>query len=170
MLDGACGQLFGDLSADVRHSFDDELYRIICEACPSREKESVLQLYAIGIAVLIGEPKEWRTSKKLFGSLRDVHRTLNLTTLNVLWVLRESSEEANQEAPISKHEAAEGIGIATKVMQTVEKTTRENWPTSDPRARGSFLRLPEKLLGKNIDPVVQLEVHIHILNICSWKY
>ncbi|KAF2653944.1 hypothetical protein K491DRAFT_495044 [Lophiostoma macrostomum CBS 122681] len=155
MLDGACSQLLSCLSADARQSFDEELHHIICKTCVRNDLR--LWLYAFGVAVLIERLNdsvhhEWRTKsgQKLFGSLKNVHKTLQLTYLNVVWVF-------NKDCDISAYEAAEGIRIATRVILPVDKSTREKWPTSDRIARGIFPKLPEKVLRENIDPVVQIE-------------
>ena len=161
MLEGACGQLLVTLSSEARHLFDKNLYQIICTYRPGQD---LMQLLAFGIAVLAEPsataksgtrsplPVEWTTksSRKLFESLENVHKTIRLTYLHVVWMLKCGNG-------FSDRDAADGIRIAIRVLQSVDKATRERWPSNDPNAKEIYPKLPSKILQQGINPGVQLE-------------
>ena len=58
---------------------------------------------------------------------------------------------------------AEHIRIATKVIESVDKATREKWSASNRHGKEIITKLPERILREGIDPVAQLEVPMCIL-------
>ena len=110
MLNGACRRLYSLLPGDLRQRFDAEL----CNILRSKRvvQSSMLFLWAEGIVLLTEHPEgvaslqslptdeeptsterlkqHWTTpsGQKLFGSTKDSHKTIELTCLNVVWVLR----------------------------------------------------------------------------------
>ncbi|KAF2109231.1 hypothetical protein BDV96DRAFT_615909 [Lophiotrema nucula] len=173
MLNGACQGLLSILSTDDQHRFDKELCQIL--SSHSTGQDSMLLLWCIGIVLLVEESqhtagasnkfsggsnvqmptpvhqRQWSTAsgRKLFGSPKWLLKTINLTYLSVIW--------ATKGDGVSDAEAVEGIAIGTRVLKLVDRETREQWPTSNDLARGSFPKLPLKILRDGISATVQLE-------------
>lgn len=167
MLNGACKGFLNILSSQTRHSFDTELCRILSSNGAGRN--SMLMLWCIGIVILAEHPEaiqrprrsdttftsqpplEWKTAsgRKIFGS-ESCKKTVNLTYLNVIWA-------AKGDVGISDGEALEGIRIATRTLQCIDRQVYEAWPKSSSLAAGTFSKLPAKILRSSINPAVQLE-------------
>jgi hypothetical protein len=94
--------------------------------------------------------QQWTTpsGQKLFGSLKDLYKTINLTCLNVLWILK---------GEVVGDEAIEGIRIASRVLRFIDRNVKDSWPKSDTMADSLFKRYPAKIVGSDITPPVLFE-------------
>lgn len=97
--------------------------------------------------------RQWKTAsgRKLFGSSRGLHKTINLTYLSVIWACKGG-------VGVSDVEAIEGIRIAVRTMQVVNEGVRQAWPSSGQLALDIAPKLPSKILRQGINSTVQLEV------------
>lgn len=129
----------------------------------------MLLLWCFGIAILaehpqdvgkkrnptssLARPTEWKTAsgRKLFGSSSGLGKAINLTYLSVIWA-------SKGDVGVSDTEAVEGIRIATRTMQLVDKDLRESWPNSTSITRNTSPKLLAKVMRRGIDPGVKLEV------------
>ncbi|KAF1913649.1 hypothetical protein BDU57DRAFT_502327 [Ampelomyces quisqualis] len=171
MLNGACRNLLGLLSTHRREQFDQVLSHILSST--STGQKSMLMLWCFGIA-LLAEPwsettvtrnprldvertavtskTQWKTASghKMFGSLDRIHKTISLTYLSVIFAIKDDEH-------VSDEDAVEGIRIAIRTLQCVDRTALKEWPKSSPLAKGTFTKLPLKILRTNINPAVQFE-------------
>lgn len=159
MLNGACHQLFALLPRDAQQQFDQQLRHILKSSDVG--KDAMLLLWCFGIVLLIEYPeasstrptrrpdhvvsiqgarKDWKTAsgQKLFLGSTSLYRTITLASLSVVWAIKGG-------VGVSDDEAIQGIRIASRVLRVIDQEVRENWPKSDARARGTFLKLVEKI-------------------------
>lgn len=159
MLSGACCQLFNQLPYDAQQQFDHQLRHILKSSDVG--KDAMLLLWCFGIVLLVEYPegirgsqaqrsdqtrrmpsakKEWQTAsgQKLFLGSASLYRTITLASLSVIWAIKGG-------VGVSDEEAMEGIRIASRVLGVIEQDVRENWSRSDSRAKGTFLKLVEKI-------------------------
>lgn len=170
MLNGACRRLYSLLPRDSRHRFDTEL----CNILRSKRvvQSSMLFLWAEGIVLLTEHPEEveklqssstdeeptsterlkqhWVTpsGQKLFGSTKDSYKTIELTCLNVVWVLR---------GGIKDDEAVEGIRIASRALQSIGQDVKDNWHLSSSSAATLYSKCFSKVQSSDASLPVQLE-------------
>ncbi|KAF2488895.1 hypothetical protein BU16DRAFT_215948 [Lophium mytilinum] len=180
MLKGACRDLIGLLSQSSRDDFDQQICRIL--ASKSAQKDSMLLLWCLGIAVLAeGIPVasrrhdsnarlqdvspimntseecteiRWNSAaaRRLFGSVKAMTKTTTTTVLSVIWACKSSCGGGVTDA-----EAAEGVQIAIRTLQSVEVDVRHEWSHSSTLAKSMLSKLEEKSLSPEIHPLVQLE-------------
>lgn len=159
MLDGACHQLFSLLPSDAQQQFDQQLRHILKSTDVG--KDAMLLLWCFGIVLLIeypeashlrqtcppnhivstqGTKKNWTTAsgQKLFFGSMSLYRTISLASLSVVWAIKGG-------VGVSDEDAIHGIRIASRVLRVIDQNVRENWPKSDARAKGTFLKLIEKI-------------------------
>ncbi|KAH9868718.1 hypothetical protein J1614_007790 [Plenodomus biglobosus] len=159
MLNGACHQLFALLPRDAQQQFDQQLRHILKSSDVG--KDAMLLLWCFGIVLLIeypeasstrptrrpdhvvsilGAKKDWKTAsgQKLFLGSMSLYRTITLASLSVVWAIKGG-------VGVSNDEAIQGIRIASRVLRVIDQEVRENWPKSDARARGTYLKLVEKI-------------------------
>lgn len=93
--------------------------------------------------------KEWTTpsGQKLFGSTKDLYKNMQMTCLNVLWLLR---------AHIDDDETAEGLRIASRIMQCIDKDVRDSWLMHEKNA-ALFDKCRSRIEETAASPVVHLE-------------
>jgi hypothetical protein len=165
MLNGACRQLYSSLASEVRRQFDAELCKILKS---NIAKSSMLRLWVCGIVLLAEKQgpehpvatqslrQQWTTpsGQKLFGSTKDMHKTIFLIGLDVLLILK---------GEVTEDEAAEGIKIASRVLQSVDRDVLDSWPFSDKNNNFLFEKYPAKLVGSNTSQSVLFEA----LSLCS---
>ncbi|KAG9187749.1 hypothetical protein G6011_05620 [Alternaria panax] len=170
MLNGACRQLYSLLPRDLQQRFDTEL----CNILRSKRvvQSSMLFLWAEGIVLITEHPdgieslqglptdeepasterlrQHWATpsGQKLFGSTKDSHKTIELTCLNVVWVLR---------GGIKDEEAVEGIRIASRALQSISQDVKDNWPRSSNSAATLYSKCFSKVQSSGASMPVQLE-------------
>jgi hypothetical protein len=77
-------------------------------------------------------------------------KTINLTSLSVIWACR-------GETGVPDGDALEAIRIATRTLQFVNSEVRQNWSTASPLGRSVPAKLMSKLLRKDIHTGVQLQ-------------
>lgn len=171
MLNGACRELTGFLSPELRRSFDEELYRILTSK--DSKHDFTLLPWCFGIVLLANYPdstglsqhlsqehinspakvdKQCRTSAGglLFGDSDRKTKNLTLTCLNVIWAIKGN-------VGIPEEEAIETIHIAIRTLQLIEPDTRKAWPKSSHLAANTFPKFPSKILRADINPYVQLK-------------
>ncbi|KNG47329.1 hypothetical protein TW65_05880 [Stemphylium lycopersici] len=142
MLNGACRRLHRLLPGTVKRRFDSELCRILQNVVVG--DSAMLLLWVYGIVLLVEHPQgiqgvqessaseqpvstqslmqQWTTTagQKLFGSTKNVQKSIQMTCLNVLWLLK---------AKVEDDEAAEGIRIASRIMQHIDQDVKDSWLT-----------------------------------------
>jgi hypothetical protein len=173
MLNGACRDLLSVLPTKDRQQFDQELSHILSRKTTGQD--SMLLLWCFGIVLLAEHAREavrlqdshmsfeecpatapverqWKTEsgRRLFGSTTSLYKTINLAYLSVIWATK-------GDVGISDEEAVEGIRIAVRTLQCVDRAILRTWPKSSPSARNTFVKLPVKLSRANIDPTIQFE-------------
>ncbi|KAF1834190.1 hypothetical protein BDW02DRAFT_550995 [Decorospora gaudefroyi] len=171
MLNGACRRLHSLLPSDMQRRFDSELCTILKSITAGNS--TMLLLWICGIVLFAEHPghmkgtqilhagpeppisteslrQQWTTpsGQKLFGSLKDLYKTINLTCLNVIWILR---------GQVVEDDAIEGIRIASRVLQFIDRDVKDNWPKSEDKADSLFRRIPAKILGSGATPPVVFE-------------
>ncbi|KAF1995767.1 hypothetical protein P154DRAFT_580477 [Amniculicola lignicola CBS 123094] len=173
MLNGACRELLSLLSSEDRQIFDQKLCHIL--SSNSTTQNPMLPLWCFGIVILLERPHEvgmirslgsssykesdqvisdntWKTSsgRKLFGSASGLQKTINVTVLNVIWASKGG-------VGVSDLDALEVIRIAIRTMHFVDPKLRQAWSTGSTLAKGTFHKLPGKILRADISARVQLE-------------
>ncbi|KAH7405858.1 hypothetical protein DE146DRAFT_649901 [Phaeosphaeria sp. MPI-PUGE-AT-0046c] len=171
MLNGACRNLLSLLSVEKREQFDQVLSRIL--SSNGAGQDYMLMLWCFGIVLLvehasdIGPPqsplssielpiatigRRWRTAAghKMFGSTEKVYKTINLTYLSVIVATK-------GDIGVSDGDAVEGIRIAICTLRCVDGSDLKAWPKSSALAKGTFSKLPLKIMRLDIDPAVQIE-------------
>jgi hypothetical protein len=170
MLNGACRQLHSVLPSDTRRQFDAALLNIL--RSDNAGKSSMLLLWVFGIVLLVehsGEAKnkqsllstggpfsteissqQWTTpsGQKLFGSAKAMHKTIYRIGLEVWLILK---------GEITDEEATDGIRIASRVLQSINREVLDSWPMSNKNHSMLFEKYPAKLVCSNIDQYVRLE-------------
>ncbi len=170
MLNGACRRLYGLLPRDLRQRFDTELCNIL--RSPKIVDSSLLFLWAEGIVLITEHPEgverlqglptdeeptsterlrqHWETpsGQKLFGSTRDLYKTIELTCLNVVWVLR---------GGIQEDEAVEGLRIASRALQFIGRDVKDSWPRAHRTYATLYGKCASKIQGSDASLPVQLE-------------
>ncbi|KAI8938001.1 hypothetical protein NX059_005675 [Plenodomus lindquistii] len=147
MLNGACSRLFSLLPRETQQQFDQQLRHILKSSDVG--KDAMLLLWCFGIVLLVEYPNavssqhkssstyKTASGQKLFLGTTSLYRTITLASLSVIWALKGGVGGSDEEA-------TEGIRIASRVLRVIDQDVRENWPKSDARARGTFLKLVEK--------------------------
>lgn len=190
MLNGACRGLLAHLPSETRHGFEKELSTIL--SSESAKQDAFLLLWCFGIVILAESSKEagrtrsatasfssspdqidngpetrWKTSagRKLFGSAESMLKTINVTSLSVIWACR-------GETGASDGDALEAIRIATRILQFMKTEVRRNWSTASPLGRSIPAKLMSKLLRQDIHPGVQFQVCRGSQGICiaDWNF
>jgi uncharacterized protein YoxC len=94
--------------------------------------------------------QRWATpsGQKLFGSTKDSHKTIELTCLNVVWVLR---------GGMNDEEAVEGIRIASRALKSIGRDVKDNWPRSSSSAATLYSKCFSKVQSSGASLPVQLE-------------
>lgn len=140
MLNGACAQLHRLLPSAARRRFDTELCRILQNNVSG--ESAMLLLWLCGIVIIVERPEgiqsahasdtshepvstqklmqQWVTpsGQKLFGSTKDLYKNIQMTCLNILWLLK---------APVDHDEVIEGLRIASRIMQCIDIDIRDSW-------------------------------------------
>ncbi|KAF2805228.1 uncharacterized protein BDZ99DRAFT_574827 [Mytilinidion resinicola] len=181
MLKGACRDLIGLLPQNTRDDFDQQICRIL--ASKHAQKDSMLLLWCLGIVVLAegipvaselkGPPNatlqdvppilkssqertevRWSSpaARRLFDSVKAMTKTTTMTVLSVIWACKSSCGDGITDA-----EAAEGIRIAIRTLQSVDVDVRHEWSHSSSLTKSMLPKLVEKSLRPEIHPLVQLE-------------
>lgn len=171
MLNGACRNLLSLLSAEKREQFDQVLSRVL--SSNGAGQDYMLMLWCFGIVLLVEhsgdidppqsplssiEPpaaalgRRWKTASghKMFGSIEKVYKAINLTYLSVIVATK-------GDAGVSDVDAVEGIRIAICTLRCVDGSALKAWPKSSLLAKGTFSKLPLKIMRAGINPAVQLE-------------
>jgi hypothetical protein len=171
MLNGACRDLLGLLDTQRRDDFDQELSRIL--SSNGAAKNYMLMLWCFGIVLLAenasetveqqrlrssrgvtptASKKHWTTAsgRKMFGDNGKISKTISLTYLSVIFATK-------GEEDVPDEDAVEGIQIAIRTLQHVDLAVLREWPRSSSLAKGTFTKLPDKILRSNINPAIQLE-------------
>lgn len=168
MLNGACRDLLSLLPTDRREQFDQVLSHIL--SSNGAGQNYMLMLWCFGIVLLAehsGETqnlpspiengtaspkKQWKTASghKMFGSIDKVYKMISLTYLSVIFATK-------GDVGVADEDAIEGIRIAVCTLGCVDRKALRAWPTSSALAKGTFTKLPLKILRANISPAVQLE-------------
>lgn len=117
----------------------------------SAEAGSSQSLYSSIEHTTVTAQKQWTTAagRKLFDA-SDKYKTINLTYFYVIYFTKGGEG-------VSYEDAVEGIRIAVCVLRCVDRKALRAWPTSSPKARNTFSKLPLKILRADINPAVQLE-------------
>ena len=142
MLNGACRRLHGLLPGTIKRRFDSELCRILQNVVVG--DSVMLLLWVYGIVLIVEHPEgiqsmqkstaseqpvstqslmqQWTTTagQKLFGSTKNVQKSIQMTCLNVLWLLK---------ARVEDDETAEGIRIASRIMHHIDQDVKDSWLT-----------------------------------------
>lgn len=169
MLNGACGQLHRLLPSNTRRRFDTELCRILQNNVSG--ESAMLLLWLCGIVIIVEHPdgiqrmhvssaseqpvstqtlmQQWATpsGQKLFGSTKDLYKNMQMTCLNVLWLLKAHPEE---------DETAEGLRIASRIMQCIDKDVRDGWLMIEKNA-ALFNKCRSRIEQTPASPSIQLE-------------
>jgi hypothetical protein len=168
MLNGACRDLLSLLPTDRREQFDQVLSHIL--SSNGAGQNYMLMLWCFGIVLLAehsGESelvrssiengttnpkKQWKTASghKMFGSVDKIYKMISLTYLSVIFATK-------GDVGVSDDDAIEGIRIAVCTLRCVDRKALRSWPTSSALAKGTFTKLPLKILHANISPAVQIE-------------
>ncbi|KAI4670263.1 uncharacterized protein J4E79_000544 [Alternaria viburni] len=170
MLNGACRRLYSLLPRDLRQRFDTELCNIL--RSPKVADSSLLFLWAEGIVLITEHPEgvdglqnlpadeeptsterlrqHWATpsGQKLFGSTSYLYKTIELTCLNVVWILR---------GGIQENEAIEGLRIASRAVQFIGQDVKDNWPQVQKKYAMLYEKCASKIQNSNASLSVQLE-------------
>lgn len=168
MLNGACRQLHCILPSDTRRQFDAALLNILRSNIAA--KSSMVLLWICGI-ILLAENSDhlqsllygpeqpvspdtlsqlWTTpsGQKLFGSTKDMHKTIFHVGLKVVLIL---------EGEVTDDEATEGLRIASRVLQSINRDVLDSWPRSDKNNSVLLKKYPVKLMDSNTDRTVLFE-------------
>jgi hypothetical protein len=166
----------GILPHGTRDEFDQHICRIL--SSNHAQKDSMLLTWCFGIAVLAegipvvsdlhpatttladtssqeSKEEQWSTpaARRLFGSAKAMTKTTTLTVLSVIWACRVG-------VGVTDAEAAEGIRIAIRTLQSVNVEVRYAWLHSSALTKSMLPKLVEKSLRIGIHPLVQLEVRL----------
>ncbi|KAJ5064013.1 hypothetical protein J3E74DRAFT_443933 [Bipolaris maydis] len=171
MLNGACPHLYRLLPSAARRRFDTELCRILQNNVSG--ESAMLLLWLCGIVIIVEHPEgiqpahasdtshqpvstqtlmqQWLTpsGQKLFGSTKDLYKNIQMTCLNILWLLK---------APVvvDDDQVTEGLRIASRIMQCIDVDIKDSWIKHE---KGALLfdkcrsRIGESASG----PIIQLE-------------
>ncbi|KAJ6196839.1 hypothetical protein J3E72DRAFT_244379 [Bipolaris maydis] len=171
MLNGACPHLYRLLPSAARRRFDTELCRILQNNVSG--ESAMLLLWLCGIVIIVEHPEgiqpahasdtsrqpvstqtlvqQWLTpsGQKLFGSTKDLYKNIQMTCLNILWLLK---------APVvvDDDQVTEGLRIASRIMQCIDVDIKDSWIKHE---KGALLfdkcrsRIEESASG----PIIQLE-------------
>jgi hypothetical protein len=171
MLNGACRNMLSQVPTETREQFEEELYKIL--SSPNTAQVSILVLWCFGIVTLaenhgeaghlqgsdltFGRPgpnnvgsRQGRTKsgRRLFGTAEKLHKTMFLTSMSVVLALK---------GEVPDEDAMEGIRIAVRMVQSLDRAALQAWPRSSAKAMDMFLKLPEKIGLANRRPAIQLE-------------
>jgi len=174
MLNGACNSLLAYLPSSTRQELEKELLGILSSY--SAKNDSLLLLWCFGIVLLSECPdevkktagrvlgylqdsedvtfeKKWSTSagRKLFGSSECMLKTINFTSLSVIWACK-------GETFVSDSDAMEAIRIATRTLNCIPLSVRRSWWSSSHLGKSVPAKLLSKLLQKEMHPGVQFQV------------
>ncbi|KAI4692048.1 uncharacterized protein J4E84_003016 [Alternaria hordeiaustralica] len=154
----------------LRQRFDTELCNIL--RSPKVADSSLLFLWAEGIVLITEHPvgvdglqnppgdeeptsterlrQHWATpsGQKLFGSTSYLYKTIELTCLNVVWILR---------GGIKENEAIEGLRIASRAMQFIGQDVKDNWPQVQKKYAMLYEKCASKIQNSSASLSVQLE-------------
>jgi hypothetical protein len=166
MLNGACRQLYPLLPTNARRRFDTELCRILQNNVSG--ESAMLLLWLCGIVIIVEHPdgiqpvqashasnhpvstpnlmQQWVTpsGQKLFGSTKDLYKNIQMTCLNVMWLLK---------ARVDEDETVDGLRIASRIMQCIDKDVRDAWLNHEKNAvffDKCRSRIEEKATGSRI--------------------
>ncbi|KAI4637693.1 hypothetical protein J4E83_000510 [Alternaria metachromatica] len=94
--------------------------------------------------------QHWATpsGQKLFGSTSYLYKTIELTCLNVVWILR---------GGIKENEAIEGLRIASRAMQFIGQDVKDNWPQVQKKYAMLYEKCASKIQNSSASLSVQLE-------------
>lgn len=169
MLNGACSQLHRLLPSNTKRRFDTELCRILQNNVSG--ESAMLLLWLCGIVIIVEHPdgvqdlhvssageqpvstqtlmQQWVTpsGQKLFGSTKDLYKNMQMTCLNILWLLK---------ARLDDDETAEGLRIASRIMQSIDKDVRDGWLTHEKNAV-LFDKCRSRIEETAASPSIQLE-------------
>jgi hypothetical protein len=159
------------LPSDVQRRFDSELCGILKNNTAG--KASMLLLWTSGTVLFAEHPRnlhhvhnvgspdgrpvstenltqQWVTAsgQKLFGSEKDLYKTILLTCLNVLWILK---------GEVVEDESVEGIRIATRVLRAIDRDVIDRWPGKDLKWATIFEKVAAKIQGSSASPSVLFE-------------
>lgn len=175
MLNGACRNLLTQVPESTRQQFDEELYNVLCSHSTGRV--SMLLLWCFGIVLLAEYPgeaeplqsaestfgqlkptgtsalkRQWKTrsGRKVFGSVEKLHKTMYLTSLSVIWALKD-------DVGMSEVEATEAVRVAFRTLQCVDRATLHAWPRSSTQAKDVFSKLLSKVSHAGVTSALQLE-------------
>lgn len=171
MLNGACRNLLSLLPAEKREQFDQVLSRIL--SSNGAGQDYMLMLWCFGIVLLVEhssdidlpqdslltieiptttQGRRWKTASghKMFGSIEKVYKAINLTYLSVIVATK-------GDVGVSDADAVEGVRIAICTLRCVNESSLRAWPKSSALAKGTFSKLPLKIMRADINPTVQLE-------------
>lgn len=170
MLNGACAQLYRLLPSAARRRFDTELCRILQNNVSG--ESAMLLLWLCGIVIIVEHPEgiqpahafdtshqpvstqtlmqQWVTpsGQKLFGSTKDLYKNIQMTCLNILWLLK---------APVDDdEEVTEGLRIASRIMQCIDIDIRDSWIKHE---KGALLfdKCRSRIEESASSPTIQLE-------------
>jgi hypothetical protein len=90
--------------------------------------------------------QQWVTpsGQKLFGSTKDLYKNIQMTCLNVMWLLK---------ARVDEDETVDGLRIASRIMQCIDKDVRDAWLNHEKNAvffDKCRSRIEEKATGSRI--------------------
>lgn len=171
MLNGACRNLLSLLPAEKREQFDQVLSRVL--SSNGAGQDYMLMLWCFGIVLLVEhsgdmdllqssllsievatatQGRQWKTAAghKMFGSIEKVYKAINLTYLSVIVATK-------GDVGVSDADAVEGIRIAICTLRCVDESNLRAWPKSSALAKGTFSKLPLKIMRSDINPAVQVE-------------
>lgn len=185
MLNGACRTLLSLLPLDRRHQFDEAVSEILTSNVAGQKQ--MLALWCFGIALLAEYPdgrghqhtlrssserptttdtlrieRQWTTSacRKLFGSANKLTKTIQMIYLGVIWITKGDMD-------VSHEDAIEGVRIAVRISQVIDRAVLEGWPQSTALSRNLVTKLAEKITRPNIDAAVQLEALSFYANVAG---
>lgn len=169
MLNGACGQLHRLLPSSARRRFDTELCRILQNNVSG--ESAMLLLWLCGIVMIVEHPeglqrihasnaseqpvstqtltRQWLTpsGQKLFGSTKDLYKNMQMTCLNVLWLLKAHGDE---------DDAAHGLRIASRIMQCIDNDIRDSWLKHE-KGAALFEKCRSRIEEADVSPTTHLE-------------
>jgi hypothetical protein len=171
VLNGACRNLLSHLSEKSREQFDQVLSSIL--SSNEATQNCMLMLWCIGIVLLVEQTyetieqqrpqlsmdtasetskKHWRTAagRKMFGDDSRTSKTISLSNVNVIFAMK-------GDVGVLDEDAIEGIRIAVRTLRCVDKAVLRGWPRSSSLAKGTFKKLPDKIMRPDINAAVQLE-------------
>lgn len=162
------------LPQNTKDRFDQQLCRIL--ASNHAQKDSMLLIWCFGIAALAegiprvaeshvastesrGAPlqdpgnaqRSSPAARRLFESAKNMTKTTTMTVLSVIWACKSG-------VGVTDAEAAQGIRIAIRTLQSVDVDVRRGWLHSGSMTASMVPKLVEKSLRTGIHPSVQLEV------------